>query len=43
MTQEEYFSHIEAMAEGALADGCTATNPRVPTKAEIMEIYKSIW
>ena len=43
MTQEEYFSHIEAMAEGALSDGCTATNPRVPTKAEIMEIYKSIW
>lgn len=43
MTQEEYFSHIEAMAEGALADGCTATNPRVPTKAEIMEIYKNIW
>lgn len=43
MTQEEYFSHIEAMAEGALADGCTATNPRVPTKAEIIEIYKSIW
>ncbi|MBQ5793418.1 MAG: iron-containing alcohol dehydrogenase [Clostridia bacterium] len=43
MTQEEYFSHIEAMAEGALADGCTATNPRVPTKDEIMEIYKNIW
>ena len=43
MTQEEYFSHIEAMAEGALADGCTATNPRVPTKTEIMEIYKNIW
>ena len=43
MTQEEYLSHVEAMAEGALADGCTATNPRVPTKAEIMEIYKSIW
>ncbi len=43
ISKEEYFSHIEAMAEGALADGCTATNPRVPTKQEIIDIYKSIW
>ena len=43
ITEEEYLSHIEAMAEAALIDGCTATNPRVPTKAEVMEIYKSIW
>ena len=43
ITQEEYLSHVEAMAEAAMIDGCTATNPRVPTKAEIIEIYKSIW
>ena len=43
ITEEEYLSHVEAMAQAALLDGCTATNPRVPTKAEIIEIYKSIW
>ncbi len=43
ISEEEYLSHVEAMAEGALADGCTATNPRVPTKQEIIDIYKSIW
>ena len=43
ITEEEYLSHVEAMAEAAMIDGCTATNPRVPTKAEIIEIYKSIW
>ncbi len=43
ISHEDYLSHIEAMAEGALADSCTATNPRVPTKQEIIEIYKSIW
>ncbi len=43
ITEAEYLSHVEAMAEAALLDGCTATNPRVPTKAEIIEIYKSIW
>lgn len=43
ISHEEYLSHVDAMAEGALADSCTATNPRVPTKAEIVEIYKSIW
>ena len=43
ISHEEYLSHVDAMADGALADSCTATNPRVPTKAEIVEIYKSIW
>ena len=40
---EEYEAHIERMAEAALEDACTATNPRVPTKAEVMEIYRKIW
>ena len=34
---------IEEMAEAALKDACTATNPRVPTKREVMELYKKIW
>lgn len=43
ITEEEYMSKIDAMAEAALADGCTATNPRVPTKADVISIYKELW
>ena len=43
ISKEEYFSEIERMAEAALADGCTATNPRVPSKADVMKIYESLW
>ena len=39
----DYMAAIEEMAEHALADRCTATNPRKPTKEEISEIYKEIW
>ena len=43
ITQEQYEAAIESMAEAALADGCTATNPRTPLKEEVMEIYRRIW
>lgn len=43
INEGEYFSSIEQMAESALKDACTATNPRIPTKEEIIEIYKKIW
>ena len=43
ITQEQYEAAIESMAEAALADGCTATNPRKPLKEEVMEIYRRIW
>ena len=43
ISQEEYLALVQTMAEGALADSCTATNPRTPTKQEVVEIYKSIW
>ncbi|OAB38334.1 1-propanol dehydrogenase PduQ [Paenibacillus glacialis] len=33
----------EAIAEGALHDGCTATNPRVPTKADVIEILNKVF
>ena len=39
----EYESKIDAMAEAALLDSCTKTNPRVPTKADIVELLKSNW
>ena len=43
ISEGEYMAAVEQMAEGALADGCTATNPRVPTKQEVMDIYRAIW
>ncbi len=43
ITKEEYMSKVEAMAEAALADGCTATNPRPATKADVIQIYKDLW
>lgn len=43
VSEGEYTSKIDAMAEAALADACTATNPRTPTKEEIAEIYRKIW
>jgi 1-propanol dehydrogenase len=39
----EYFQAIPDMAEAALADACTPTNPRKPTKDDIMEIYEKLW
>ncbi|SMF80330.1 Alcohol dehydrogenase, class IV [Paenibacillus uliginis N3/975] len=33
----------EGIAEGALQDGCTATNPRVPAAADIVEILNKMF
>ena len=43
ITEGQYMEKVEVMAEAALADACTATNPRVPTKTEVMELYRKIW
>ena len=39
----DYMSKVEAMAEAALADSCTATNPRTPDKEAVMRIYRNLW
>ena len=39
----EYFNAIDSMAEKAIADACTATNPRVPTKDEIIQIFEHLY
>ena len=39
----DYMSKVEIMAEAALADACTATNPRTPDKEAIMQIYRNLW
>lgn len=43
ISEGEYMAHIEGMAEAALADACTKTNPRTPKKSEVMDIYRRIW
>lgn len=39
----DYFAEINDMAKAALADACTATNPRTPTFEDVVELYKKIW
>lgn len=39
----DYMSKVEMMADAALADSCTATNPRTPDRESIMEIYRNLW
>jgi alcohol dehydrogenase class IV len=34
---------LELMAEQALASGSPANNPRVPTKEEIVSLYRQVW
>lgn len=41
--RDEYMSAIDEMAEKAIADGCTATNPRVPTKADVCLILEEMY
>ena len=43
ITQEEYMEKIDDMAEAALLDSCTATNPRKATKEDVIRIYKELW
>lgn len=43
VSKEEYFAAIDRMADAALADGCTDTNPRVPRRTEVIQIYKDLW
>lgn len=43
VSEMEYRSKILQMADAALADACTATNPKVPTKADVMRIYEELW
>jgi geranylgeranyl diphosphate synthase type I len=42
VTEEEYMAAIPAMADAAIADACTATNPRPVTRADVMQIGAAI-
>lgn len=41
--REEYLRAIDKMAESAINDACTPTNPRVPTKAEVVAILEKMY
>ena len=41
--EARYFQVIETMAEQALASGSPANNPRVPSKQEIVDLYRRVW
>lgn len=41
--RNEYFNAIDKMAENAIADACTKTNPRVPSKMEVMSILEHLY
>ncbi|WP_099467065.1 1-propanol dehydrogenase PduQ [Konateibacter massiliensis] len=43
ISESEYMAKIDVLAEAALSDACTKTNPRVPTKAQVKEIYRNLW
>jgi alcohol dehydrogenase class IV len=41
--KSEYMNAVEAMADKAIADACTATNPRVPSRAEVMLLLEHMY
>ena len=43
ISPDVYFGALDRMADAALADACTASNPRVPTKEDIIKIYTKLW
>lgn len=41
--RDSYFAKLDDMAESALADSCTATNPRRPSKEDVLRILKDLY
>lgn len=41
--QAAYDAHLEQMAKMALADGCTKTNPIIPTIPQLVELFKLVY
>ena len=41
--KDDWEARLELMAEQALASGSPGNNPRVPTKDEIVELYREIY
>lgn len=43
VTRENFEANVEKMAADAIASGSPANNPRVPTAAEIVDLYEEAW
>jgi len=43
LDEEAYLNKIKEMAEMALADGCTKTNPIIPTVEELAELFRKAY
>lgn len=41
--KEEYFAAIDAMADAALMDATTQSNPRKPSKEDVIALFEQIW
>lgn len=41
--ENEYIERLDEMAEMAMADGCTKTNPIIPNKEQQIELFKQIY
>lgn len=41
--ESAYLSKIEEMSAAALADGCTKTNPVIPTIGQFIELFKKVY
>ncbi|MCY1462862.1 hypothetical protein D9M71_806770 [compost metagenome] len=39
----QFFELMPTMARQALASGSPGNNPRVPSEAEMVELYRSLW
>lgn len=43
MPEDKFLAVVAACADSAMADPCTGTNPRQPTAAELVEVYKAAY
>ncbi|MDD6484978.1 MAG: iron-containing alcohol dehydrogenase [Clostridiales bacterium] len=43
VSKADYFNAIDSMADKALADGCTKTNPRIPNKSDVILMYEHLY
>lgn len=41
--KDRYFAMLDVMATQALASGSPNNNPKIPTKTQIIELYKQVW
>lgn len=41
--EKTYYDRLEEMAKMALADGCTKTNPIIPTTDQLVELFKIVY